>query len=104
MFHALAQPTRRAMLDELARGDRTVTELAAPFDVSLAAISKHIRVLEDANLVRQSKVGRTRRCSLRREPFDQMTKVLQHYQSFWEGALGNLDQMLGKRTKARSKK
>lgn len=84
------------MLAELARGDRTVSELAAPFDVSLAAISKHLRVLEDANLVRQSKIGRTRRCSLQREPFDRMAEVIEHYQSFWEGALGNLDQMLAK--------
>jgi DNA-binding transcriptional ArsR family regulator len=104
MFHALAQPTRRAMLDELARGDRTVTELAEPFDMSLAAISKHLKVLEQAHLVRQSKVGRTRRCSLRREPFDEMARVIEHYQRFWSGALDTLDRMLARQAKAGHRK
>ena len=63
-FGALADPTRRAVLDRLASGGKTISELATPFDMSLTGMKKHVAVLEDAGLVRTEKVGRERRCSL----------------------------------------
>ena len=103
LFHAMAQPTRRAILEELGRGDRTVSELAAPIDSSLAAVSKHIHVLEEAALVRQTRVGRTRICSLRRESFDEMASVIAYYQSFWTGALDNLERVLANKSHRQKK-
>lgn len=93
-FHGMAQPTRRAILQELTHGERTVGELAAPFDMSLAAISKHIKVLEAAELVVQQPLGRTRVCRLNPGPFGEMAAVIEHYQNFWTGALDSLEQML----------
>ena len=67
-FSALADPIRRTILARLARGEATVTELARPFDVSLPAISRHLRVLEEAGLLERTKVGRVHRCRLREQP------------------------------------
>ena len=67
-FSALADPTRRAILEQLARGESSVTKLARPFDVSLPAISRHLRVLEQAGLLTREKDGRLRRCSLATDP------------------------------------
>ncbi|MEQ9322069.1 MAG: metalloregulator ArsR/SmtB family transcription factor [Polyangiaceae bacterium] len=103
LFHAMAQPTRRAILEQLSHGDRTVSELAEPIDSSLAAVSKHIHVLEEADLVQQTKVGRTRVCSLRRESFDEMAEVIAYYQSFWTGVLDNLERALADRSPRRKK-
>jgi DNA-binding transcriptional ArsR family regulator len=83
-FAALSDPTRRAILNRLARGETTVTELAAPFNVSLPAISRHIRVLEQAGLLARRKAGRIHYCSLAAGPLHDATEWLITYQRFWE--------------------
>ncbi len=95
LFTALGQPTRRALLSELARGERTVSELARPFDLSLAAVSKHIKVLEQADLVTQRRAGRTRVCRLNPEPLAQAAGVIESYRRFWEESLDSLERLLG---------
>lgn len=89
-FAALADPTRRAILAHLAKGDSSVGELAAPFDVSLPAISKHLRVLERAGLLAQSKDGRVRRCRLQAEPIKEAAAWAETYRVFWDEQLGAL--------------
>ena len=89
-FAALSDPIRRAMLERLARGDATVTELAQPFPVSLPAISKHLRVLERAGLVRQQRDGRIRRCHLDAQPMQHASNWVARYRRFWEGQLDAL--------------
>jgi DNA-binding transcriptional ArsR family regulator len=84
-FSALADPTRRAILARLAQGETSVTDLAQPFDISLPAISKHLRVLERAGLLRQEKEGRVRRCRLRAEPLRAAAAWIGFYEQFWEG-------------------
>ena len=86
VFHALSDPTRREMLAALAGGERSVGELAAPFEISLAAASKHIRTLERAGLVRRSVQGRTHRCTLQTGPLAQAQAWLQDYASAGEPA------------------
>jgi len=93
-FSALSDPTRRAILSQLANGERSVTELAQPFDVSLPAISKHLRVLERAGLVRQEKEGRIRRCRLFAEPLHGANDWLENYRRFWEERFQRLDALL----------
>jgi DNA-binding transcriptional ArsR family regulator len=93
VFHALADGTRREMLRRLAAGERTISELVEPFDMSFAAASKHIRVLEDAGLVRRSIRGRTHHCRLRPKPLASAQAWLAFYQRFWNqrlDALGDL--------------
>jgi len=82
-FAALADPTRRAILARLAEGDVSVTELAQPFDMSLPAISKHLRVLERAGLLVQEKDGRIRRCHLVAEPLKRAAVWIARYREFW---------------------
>lgn len=82
-FAALADPTRRAILARLAEGDVPVTELAEPFDMTLPAISKHLRVLERAGLLVQEKDGRIRRCHLVAEPLKQAAAWIARYREFW---------------------
>lgn len=94
VFHALADPTRRAMLQRLAQGEQSVGTLAAPFDMSLAAASKHIRVLERAGLVRRSVRGRTHLCSLDAQPMHGGLEWLRHYEQFWNRRLDDLDEAL----------
>jgi len=93
-FSALSDPTRRAILSQLAGGQRSVTELAQPFDVSLPAISKHLRVLGRAGLVRQEKEGRIRRCRLSAEPLHDADDWLENYRRFWEERFQLLDALL----------
>src|SRR5262245_4810141 len=83
-FAALAAPTRRAILNRLSRGETTVADLAAPFDISLPAISRHLRVLEQAGLLARRKAGRTHFCSLVAAPLHDATEWLNLYQRFWE--------------------
>ncbi len=90
LFHALADRTRRALLARLARGAAPVTELAEPFDMSLQAVSKHIRVLERSQLVARTIDGRIHRVSLRVEALDKLERWLVHYRSYWEGQLDSL--------------
>jgi DNA-binding transcriptional ArsR family regulator len=83
-FGALADPTRRAILARLARGEAMVTELAEPFDVSLPAISKHLRVLESAGLLEREIDGRIHRCRLAAEPMKDAAAWIARYRTFWE--------------------
>lgn len=97
-FAALADPTRRAILARLARGDTPVTELARPFDISLPAISKHLRVLEKAGLLTQEKEGRVRRCRLVAEPLRDAAEWIVRYRQFWEGQFDALAEYLNETT------
>lgn len=94
VFHALADPTRRTMLRHLAGGERKVTELAAPFDISLAAASKHIQVLERAGLVRRRIEGRTHICQLDAGPMHAGMEWMRHYEKFWNQRLDVLEALL----------
>jgi DNA-binding transcriptional ArsR family regulator len=94
VFSALADPTRRAILARLARGESSVTELAEPFDISLPAISKHLRVLERAGLLRRKVMGRAHRCRLEAAPLRRANAWLDHYCEFWEMRLDALEQHL----------
>jgi len=89
-FSALADPTRRAILARLATGEATVTELARPFSISLPAISKHLRVLEDAGLLNRQKQGRIHRCRLVVGPLHEAAEWLLFYRRLWEGTFDSL--------------
>jgi DNA-binding transcriptional ArsR family regulator len=94
VFGALADPTRRAMLRQLARTEHTVGELAAPFDMTLAAASKHIRVLERAGLVRREVRGRVHVCRLDTRPLRSGLEWLRYYEQFWTDRLDVLEALL----------
>ncbi|MBI5319165.1 metalloregulator ArsR/SmtB family transcription factor [Bradyrhizobium sp.] len=94
VFHALGDTTRRQMLHDLASGERTVSELAKPFAMSLAAASKHIRVLEGAGLLRREVRGRTHVCRLDPGPLAGAHEWLGFYERFWNGRLDLLEQLL----------
>ena len=94
IFHALGDATRRAMLSDLAVGERTVSELAQPFAMSLAAASKHIKVLEAAGLIRRDVRGRTHMCSLEPAPLMSADQWLGVYRRFWTDRLDTLEQLL----------
>ncbi len=94
IFHALGDPTRRRMLRELAGGERTVSQLAEPFAMSLAAASKHIKALENAGLIRREVRGRTHLCRLDPGPLAAAHKWLSFYERFWTGRLDMLEQLL----------
>lgn len=94
VFHALGDATRRGMLRSLAGGHRTVTELAAPFDMSLAAASKHIKALEKAGLVRRSIRGRTHICALEARPLADAHDWIGSYERFWAGGFDRLEALL----------
>ncbi len=83
VFHALSDPTRRAMLAGLAKKAHTVSELASPFDMSLAAASKHLKVLERAGLIQRVVQGRTHLCRLEAAPLRSAEAWLRHYEQFW---------------------
>jgi DNA-binding transcriptional ArsR family regulator len=94
VFAALADPTRRDMVARLAVGDATVGELADPYDVSVQAVSKHIKVLTDAGLVSQSKAAQRRPCHLEAEVFDLMTKWIDRYRREAQERYSRLDAVL----------
>ncbi|WP_370371193.1 ArsR/SmtB family transcription factor [Henriciella pelagia] len=94
VFQALSDSTRRQMLRDLAASDRTVSELAAPHPMSLAAASKHIRVLENAGLIRREVEGRTHRCHLEAGPLAAAHDELGFYEQFWTSSLNTLDRLL----------
>ncbi len=93
-FSALADPTRRAILARLARGEATVTELAAPFHISLPAISKHLKVLERAGLIARGRTAQWRPARLQPKPLEGATAWLAHYRRFWETNVDRLDDHL----------
>ncbi len=88
---ALADPTRRAIIARLARGEATVSELSKPFDMSLPAISKHLKVLERAGIVEQGRDAQFRPRKLRPAPLREVAVWLERYRSYWEGSLDQLD-------------
>jgi DNA-binding transcriptional ArsR family regulator len=83
VFFALADPTRRAILARIATGDLTVTAIAAPFGISLAAVSKHIRVLEDAGLLKRTRLGREHRLSFVPQPLKAAAAWVDQFERFW---------------------
>lgn len=89
-FAALSDGTRRAIIEKLALGETSLSDLAGPFDMSQTAVSKHVRVLSDAGLVRVNKRGRTRYCSLQAAPMKAATEWLNVYQTFWTGSFDSL--------------
>lgn len=93
-FSALADPTRRAILARLALGESSVTDLAAPFEMSMPAISKHLRVLERAGLVERGRDAQFRPCRLRADPLEQAAGWLEQYRRFWEESFDRLDEYL----------
>lgn len=94
-FAALGDPTRMAILGRLAaQGDLTVQELAAPFDMSLPAVSQHLKVLERAGLIARGRDGQKRPCSLRPERLAEATRWLSHTQAAWEARLDRLERFL----------
>ena len=94
VFLALADPTRRAILAHLTHGEASGTELARPFSISVPAISKHLRVLEHADLILHRKDGRTHRFRLAAQPMREAAVWLEHYRHFWETQLDSLDSYL----------
>lgn len=94
LFHALADPTRRAMLQALAGQRLSVGDLAEPFNMSLAAASKHIRVLEQAGLIHRTVKGRSHICELNAAPMHGGLEWIQHYQRYWNQQLDTLEQLL----------
>jgi DNA-binding transcriptional ArsR family regulator len=102
-FAALADPTRRRILEHLAHGDRCVTDLARPYAMSLPAVSKHLRVLENAGLVRRRRSGRVHSLKLQAAPMRQAQAWIEEYRRFWEVSFDRLDEYL-KELQAKEKK
>ena len=100
-FAALADPTRRAILGRLAEGEATVNELAEPFPISIQAVSKHLRVLEQAGLITRVRAGRLRPSRLRGAPLGEAADWLGRYRRFWMGSFDRLDERLRAATKGR---
>lgn len=94
IFSALADPTRRAILARLALGEISVNELAAPFEMSLPAVTKHLKVLQRAGLISQSRQAQSRPCKLEAKPLQEVATFLAQYQQFWEQRLDQLDSYL----------
>lgn len=107
-FAALADPTRRAILARLARGDANVAELAKPFDMSQPAISKHLKVLERAGLVSRTREAQSRPCRLEASRLEEATKWMERYRGFWDESFdrlaGLLEEMKKKETSRVRKK
>ncbi|PND27307.1 metalloregulator ArsR/SmtB family transcription factor [Sinorhizobium sp. M4_45] len=91
---ALADPTRRAIVARLAAGEATVNELAAPFDMSLPAVSKHLKVLERAGLISRGRKAQWRPCRLEAAPLKEIADWVERYRHFWEGSFDRLDSYL----------
>ncbi len=93
-FAALADPTRRAILARLATGQASVKKLAQPFDMSLPAVSKHLKVLERAGLIERSRQAQWRPCQLHAAPLKDAADWIEHYRRFWEESFERLDEYL----------
>jgi DNA-binding transcriptional ArsR family regulator len=94
-FAALADPTRRAILARLTSGEASVTELAQPFEMSLPAVSKHLKVLERAGLIARGREAQWRPCCLEAGPLKDAAGWLEHYRRFWEQSFDRLEHYLG---------
>jgi len=103
-FAALADPTRRRMLEQLARGERCVTDLARPHSMSLPAVSKHLRVLEKAGLLRRRRYGRVHQLRLEAKPLKQAALWVEEYRKFWEESFDRLAAYLEKTGETSPKK
>ncbi len=101
---ALADPTRRAILARLAQGEATVNDLAKPFDISLPAISRHLKVLESAGLITRGREAQWRPCKLKADPLKQLDGWLSKYRPFWEGSFDRMDAYLTQIQKTETKK
>lgn len=104
MFGALTDRTRRAMLARLAKGPATVTELAAPFAISLPAISRHLKVLEQAELIERRVAGRVHHCTLDTATLHEAESWLRQYRGFWEGTLESLARLVEDQPRSRNRK
>src|SRR6187431_3058097 len=93
-FAALADPTRRAILARLSLGETSVSELAEPFDISLPAVSRHLKVLEHAGLIARSRDAQWRPCRLNASPLKEASEWVEHYRCFWEQSFDRLDTYL----------
>jgi DNA-binding transcriptional ArsR family regulator len=93
-FAALADPTRRAILARLTSGAASVTELSEPFEMSMPAVSKHLRVLERAGLITRGREAQWRPCRLKAKPLEEATEWLERYRQFWEASFQRLDALL----------
>jgi DNA-binding transcriptional ArsR family regulator len=93
-FAALADPTRRAILARLASGEASVTELAEPFDMSMPAVSKHLKVLENAGLIGRTREAQWRPCRIEAQPLKEVADWVAHYERFWEKTLERLGEYL----------
>jgi DNA-binding transcriptional ArsR family regulator len=102
-FAALADPTRRAILARLARGEASVTELADPFSMSLPAVSKHLKVLERAGLIARSREAQLRPCQLEARPLKDAADWIEHYRRFWTESFDRLDEYLDQLKKKEKK-
>src|SRR6187397_1207265 len=94
LFAALADPTRRAILGRLSQGEATVGELAEPFDMTLPAVSKHLKVLAHAGLIEQGRQAQWRPCRLQAAPLRDVSNWVEPYRRFWEESFGRLDEVL----------
>jgi len=105
VFLALGHPVRRQILVRLAQGAATVTDIAEPFDLSLNAISKHLKVLERANLIQREVVGREHYCRISPQPLEEISNWLAYYQTFWTSRFDAMEQEIiaRKRTKPSDK-
>ena len=103
-FAALADPTRRSILAHLARGDKCVTHLAKPHAMSLPAVSKHLRVLEKAGLLRRRRYGRVHEMRLDAKPLRQAAQWVEEYRKFWQGSLDRLAEYLEKENRSPEKR
>lgn len=93
-FSALADPTRRAILADLTTGEKTVSDLAEPFDMTMPAITKHLKVLEKANLIERSQKAQYRPCKLHPEPLKDIDEWMEQYRQFFEESFDRLDSYL----------
>ena len=103
IFHALGDPTRRGMLASLALGEKSIGELAQPFDMSFAGASKHVKVLEDAGLLSRRRSGRTHLCSLEAEPLAEAERWLRQWEKFWNVRLDRLQALVEAEAQNRNK-
>jgi DNA-binding transcriptional ArsR family regulator len=93
-FRALADPTRRGMLANLALGEKSIGELASPFNMTFAGASKHVKVLEDAGLIARRKLGRTHLISIEAKPLEEAERWLSQWEKFWTGRLDRLQALV----------
>ena len=103
VFAALADPTRRAILARLTSGEASVTELARPFEMTMPAITKHLKVLERANLISRTREAQWRPCRIEAAPLENVSKWVEDYRRFWERSFDRLDDYLKKLKKEETK-